>query len=294
MQVNATTSGKRRAHEAFPFHGELSFARTAAATGNAPRSSRRTRRPREEGAPSFERKTLSPGFLPHAELHPIETGESVTRHGQALHCGTSTYGDEDPARGPSFREEKGSSFPSSPNAPYQLRTVRCGPLAQTLASLKCCLKGRAISLFMERKWDVVSPKPTDETRAKKKSFPPFQPRPPEAVGRRMPPTHGSNAIGHWRERPSHTERSACSHSIALHRCNWVTARAEIHWYHSATCLVVPSPSHRGGYPPTQPTGKLNEQTPKQPGVRATYGRPIPHSCLSASCLVVPIPSHRYR
>jgi hypothetical protein len=220
-QVHATTSGKRRAHEAFPFHGELSFARTAAATGNAPRSSRRARRPGEgeAEAPVFRTNhLLPPDFLPRAELHPIETGESVTRHGQALHCGTSTYGDEDPARGPSFREEKGSSFPSSPNAPYQLRTVRCGPIAQSLTSLKCCLKGLAISLFMERKWDVVSPKPTDETKGKKKSFPPFQPRPPEAVGRRMPPAHGSNAIGNWRERPSHTERSACSHSIALHRC----------------------------------------------------------------------------
>jgi hypothetical protein len=88
----------------------------------------------KEAAVRPQQSTSSDGHLPHAELHPIETGQSVTRHGQALHCPTSVYGDGDPphANCPSGRERKASLVPvvTERTIPTQDRKMRA-PRADT-------------------------------------------------------------------------------------------------------------------------------------------------------------------
>jgi hypothetical protein len=117
-----------------------------------------------------------PPSLPRAEPRSLDTSRSLARHSQALHCGTPARGEKGP-RTRAVVQGEARLFPSSPNAPYQLGTVRSGspindrgPCAFNLHS---SAKGR----------------------------------------RRRSGTHRLQADEPPLRRPSHPERSLCCHSF---------------------------------------------------------------------------------
>jgi hypothetical protein len=158
--------------------------------------------PQEELAPP-------PSFLPRAELRPIETSESVTRQESSVTLSdVRVRGMKPPARELSFREREIFSFPSSPNAPCQLRTVRSRPRANRRQ------QGRAISTCIERERDVTSHHRFTERATGGQNESPVDPARPS----HRSVTDGANAAGGSDRRTPYVHRVASQSPFVVAKC----------------------------------------------------------------------------
>ena len=122
--------------------------------------------------------------------------------------GRPRTGMKPPARELSFREREIFSFPSSPNAPCQLRTVRSRPRANRRQ------QGRAISTSIERERDATSHHRFTERAIGGQNESPVDPARPS----HRSVTDGANAAGASDRRTPNVHRVASQSPFVVAKC----------------------------------------------------------------------------